>query len=67
MEMGDDEQWRLAIDWPPLSIRVVCENNMDNNEHTSDDREDKSDDDNGKGPADAEVPFVLGADDALAT
>jgi len=58
MEVGDDEQWRLAINWPPLSIRVVCENNIDNNEHPSDDREDKSDDDNGKGPADAEVPFV---------
>jgi len=40
MGMRDDEKWRVTIDWPPLSIRVVCEDNIDNNEHTSADRED---------------------------
>jgi hypothetical protein len=67
MEMGDDEQWRPAINWPALSIRVRCEDKSDNDEHTSADREDKSGGGKGKGPADAEMPFVPGANDALAT
>jgi len=46
MEMGDDEQWRLAIDWPALRIRVQCEETSNHPEHTSADGEDK-----GKGPA----------------
>ena len=63
MAMETDEQWRLAINWPSLSIRVVCENNTDNGEDPVDNVEDPADD--GEDPADDGMSFLVGEDDAL--
>jgi hypothetical protein len=89
MELEEDEQWRPAIKWPPLTFRIervdlqlpvihvhttismlqgpVSDSNDNQDKNTSGEREDKSGDDNGNGPADAEMPFLSGANEASAT
>jgi len=45
----------------PVSDSNDNQDKNNNDEHTSGEREDKSGDDNGNGPADAEMPFLSGA------